>query len=82
MDTNDYSPKIPLRHRKGGYRQWGAKKLCRDHFIGQSLGDTIIDGYAAYTANMVCANLADDHPTGVKKGEGQIAYYTAIMISM
>ena len=54
------------------------QKVCVPKFIGRSLGNSTIDSFEASRALIGCGELPADHPTGIKKGQGEIGYYIAI----
>jgi len=56
----------------------GIKKKCGENFIGQAIGEQKVDSYEAYSAIIGCANLPANQPTGVKQGQGEVAFYLAI----
>jgi hypothetical protein len=54
------------------------KEVCPQSFIIEPIGQTTVDGYRSYEAIVGCANIQNDLSVGIKKGQGELAYFLAI----
>src|SRR5262249_26788721 len=54
------------------------KKVCGARFFARGLGNSKIDTFEASRALIACGELPADHPSGVKKGQGEAGYYISI----
>lgn len=72
--------KMPGDHTRGilFFLSNQIETACGKGFIVRLLENTVVDGHAASQAVIGCANLPQDHPSGIRKGEGEVAYYLAI----
>ena len=56
----------------------GHRKSCGESLVKISIGDLRVDGHDAHAAIIGCGSVAADRPSGLKKGQGEVAYFIAI----
>lgn len=54
------------------------KQVCGDNAIYELVEEDDISGHEAQGAIIGCTAVAKDHPSGLKKGNGEVAYYIAV----
>lgn len=54
------------------------RKICGERLVSKLLGEGRVDSYSAFTAIIGCNGIQSNHPSGLRTGQGEIAYYIAI----
>lgn len=54
------------------------KDLCGDQMVFNLMEPTVVSKHSAQSAIIGCASINKDHPSGLKSGMSEIAYYTAV----
>lgn len=54
------------------------RKVCGERLVLKFLGERRVDSYAAFAAIIGCDGIRSNHPTGLRVGQGEIAYFIAI----
>lgn len=54
------------------------RKVCGERVVAISIGDLRVDGHDAHAAIIGCGSVPADRPYGLKKGQGEVAYFIAI----
>jgi hypothetical protein len=70
----------PARTPKGvlGLKVLDHRKVCGERLVAISIGDLRVDGNDAHAAIIGCGGVPADRPYGLKKGQGEVAYFLAI----
>jgi len=54
------------------------RKVCSDSFVVKYISSKNVDSYNAMSAVIGCGEVPNNHPSGIKKGQGEFGYYVAI----
>ncbi len=54
------------------------RKVCGQRLVVKMLGERRVDSYLAFVAIIGCDGIQSDHFSGLRRGQGEIAYFVAI----